>query len=139
MSTTSGRRIPAWALAAAWTGAFAIGSYGAGCAGRDPSGASAYERCDSELEAAPCSDGTVCLGVNPFGESVESPGQLCTAECITAQDCPTASGFEAACESFTIGRRCILRCASDASAECPVGLYCADTARQNGQDVRVCL
>lgn len=127
-------------LAAMFASGLVLATHGAGCVARDPAGATAYERCESDLPAAPCSDGTVCLGVNPYGESVTAPGQLCTGECIDEQDCPPASGFEVACESFTIGRRCILRCADDASDDaCPGDLYCAKTARQNGEEISVCL
>lgn len=127
-------------LAAMFGSGLVLASHGAGCVDRDPAHATAYERCDSELPAAPCSDGTVCLGVNPYGESVTATVGLCTTECIDEQDCPTASGFEAACESFTIGRRCILRCDDDTSDEaCPGELFCARTARQNGEELKVCL
>lgn len=117
----------------------ALAIHGAGCDERNPAEASAYERCDSELPAAPCGDGTVCLGVNPLGGSVEEPGQICTEDCLADADCPPASGFDARCEAFTIGRRCVLHCADAPSEACPGNLYCTDTARQNGEKVRVCL
>jgi hypothetical protein len=127
-----------WLVASAF-GGLAISSSESGCVDRDPARAMAYERCASDLAAAACSDGTHCLGVNPYGESVKDPGQICSEECLTANDCPSASGFEVACESFTIGRRCVLHCAAAPSSECPDDLYCAETARQNGEDVRLCL
>lgn len=84
-------------LAAMFGSGLVLASHGAGCVDRDPAHATAYERCDSELPAAPCSDGTVCLGVNPFGESVKDPGQLCTRECIDEQGSTDAGDPAAVC------------------------------------------